>query len=464
MQEKTGGAIAAGAVVVAIAYATAAFRPEAPPSAAAAPEQVSAALDTTAAGASTGQLPYESVTVFYATDRAIARPGHAERALEIGIAAIAAILGLIAFSAWFAQRGQKKLAASVGGLALVAAAAFAMWLPGKLPKPGISGAHHGGLSYGTGRGEMQLGYCEVSIPLSHGEGELESPSILRLELSARPDRHVMLQEIVPQESQDFYDAVRQRVQAAPQHDLFVFVHGFNVSFEKAARRTAQIAHDLDYDGVPVFFSWPSQGKAWRYTVDETNVTWSVPHLKSFLTDLAERTDAQAINLIAHSMGNRALTQTICELGYECQQDRKLFQQVILAAPDIDADVFRDQIAPALARYSSHVTLYVSANDEALAASKLVHGSMRAGESASQPVAVAGVETIDVATTDLGPLGHSYYGSCPLILQDLAAILIESRSASHREWLAPVNTRGAMYWRLSDVPAMAASPAQTTRQN
>jgi len=137
--------------------------------------------------------------------------------------------------------------------------------------------------------------------------------------------------------------------------------------------------------------------------------------------------------------------------------------VILAAPDIDADVFRDQIGPALTRYSSRVTLYATANDEALAASKLVHGSRRAGESITQPVTVPGIETIDVATSDLGPLGHSYYGSCPLILQDLAAILKEAQPASRRPWLATIGNQGAIYWRLSDVPAVATSPAGKTQR-
>jgi esterase/lipase superfamily enzyme len=35
-------------------------------------------------------------------------------------------------------------------------------------------------------------------------------------------------------------------------DAFVFIHGYNVSFEDAARRTGQFAYDLKFVGAPIF--------------------------------------------------------------------------------------------------------------------------------------------------------------------------------------------------------------------
>lgn len=453
---KTGGAIAIGTVAIAITYLTAGFQSDPAPSVTndTNPPAVQASpLNVKKSGE---QRPYDSVTVFYGTDRASVTHACGARHQEVQLAGLAAGAGLLAFAAWFIWRGKIGFALASGGLAVATSVALVVWTPLFVDSRGISEAYVSGCRYGGDRGDLELGYCVVTIPRTHHVGELEKPSILRLELKASAERHLMLQEVVHQPNKEFYEAVRQRVTSSPHRDLFVFVHGFNVDFVSAARRTAQIAFDLNYGGAPVFFSWPSQGKTWQYTVDETNVTWAVPHLKQFLTELARNSDAQAINLIAHSMGNRALTQAIYELGYECQEEKKLFRQVILAAPDIDADVFRDQIAPKLAKYSSQVTLYASSADEALAASKLVHGSRRAGESSTQPLTVPGVETIDVATNDLGPLGHSYYGSCPLILQDLAAILLDACPAERRPWLAPIRGTGAMYWRLMDTPAMASS--------
>ena len=58
------------------------------------------------------------------------------------------------------------------------------------------------------------------------------------------------------------------VLAAPRPEVFVFVHGYNVTFEGAAQRTAQIAYDLKFSGAPIFYSWPSQARTLEYTVDD----------------------------------------------------------------------------------------------------------------------------------------------------------------------------------------------------
>ena len=50
--------------------------------------------------------------------------------------------------------------------------------------------------------------------------------------------------------------------------LLLFVHGFNVKFANAALRTAQLAHDLKFPGVAMFYSWPSQGDTSAYLHDE----------------------------------------------------------------------------------------------------------------------------------------------------------------------------------------------------
>ena len=137
------------------------------------------------------------------------------------------------------------------------------------------------VSYGPERGKLELGTCEVSIPKLHEVGELESPSVLRLEFREDPNRHVVLLGIQPEPADRFFADLRECVGRSSQKSAFVFVHGYNVSFEDAARRTAQIAYDLKFDGAPIFFSWPSQAAILQYTVDENNVSWAAPHLLQF---------------------------------------------------------------------------------------------------------------------------------------------------------------------------------------
>ena len=63
-------------------------------------------------------------------------------------------------------------------------------------------------------------------------------------------------------------ALKGQMQRAARDDAFLFIHGYNVTFEGAARRTAQMAYDLGFNGAAVFYSWPSQGTPTAYTIDE----------------------------------------------------------------------------------------------------------------------------------------------------------------------------------------------------
>jgi hypothetical protein len=119
------------------------------------------------------------------------------------------------------------------------------------------------LFYGKGRGDLQYGYLSVTIPQVHKEAELETqPRWAEYTLAVDPAsmrrRYVLLDEVTPLAKDDFVRKLRQQVKDAPSKDLFVFVHGFNNTFEDAARRAAQMAYDLDFDGTPLLYSWPSQ--------------------------------------------------------------------------------------------------------------------------------------------------------------------------------------------------------------
>ena len=210
--------------------------------------------------------------------------------------------------------------------------------------------------YGGDRGELELGACEVSVPKDHQVGVLESPTVLRLEFREDPERHVVLLGVHPGAAVEFYADLRACIERTARKEAFVFIHGYNVGFETAVRRTAQIAYDLKFEGAPIVYSWPSQEGLLSYTVDETNVAWTVPHLKDFLLGVAQQSGAKSVHLIAHSMGNRALTSALRELAMERKADCPRFHEVVLTAPDIDADVFRRDLAPAIVGTADRVTL------------------------------------------------------------------------------------------------------------
>ena len=56
----------------------------------------------------------------------------------------------------------------------------------------LSGDRHPARMFGSGRGQLRYGSCEVSVPRDHRLGELESPSLLRLLRSWAPSWGGML--------------------------------------------------------------------------------------------------------------------------------------------------------------------------------------------------------------------------------------------------------------------------------
>jgi esterase/lipase superfamily enzyme len=295
-------------------------------------------------------------------------------------------------------------------------------------------SQNGVLSYGT---------CVVTIPRSHVLGSLEEPGLF--EFSEDSTKHVILQKVAVTGDQDFYDMARARLRTADRKDAFVFIHGYNTTFHDAARRTAQIAYDLKFDGVPMFYSWPSQGKVSQYLVDETNAEWTIPHLVAFLREIRAKTGARKIHLIAHSMGARALTRALKELDSDKPASTR-FNQIVLAAPDIDAETFAP-MAKAINHAGDRITMYASSRDRAIKISKSVHGYPRAGESGGDLVVVPGVDTIDATSLSTDFFSHSYF-SGRTVLADLFVLIRFDTSPSGRFALYPeANTGFALYWKL-----------------
>ena len=304
--------------------------------------------------------------------------------------------------------------------------------------------------FGINRGSSLIyGFCKVSIPRDHRMGHLESPSIWKWERRQNPSKHVVLLETHVQLRKKFFNDLAARIKTSSGKKAFLFIHGYNVTFEDAARRTAQISYDLGFDGAPIFYSWPSQGVSMplAYTRDEANNEWSQANLKRFIEDFFAQSDAQDVYLIAHSMGNRGLTRALADILSAKPSIKERLKEVILAAPDIDAEVFRRDIAPLLTASSSPITLYASSNDLALVMSKSVHGSPRAGDSGKGLIITPGIETIDATYTDTSFIGHSYYAERRSILADIFYVITEGRRADGRFGLKKVRTKNGYYWEF-----------------
>lgn len=394
---------------------------------------------------------YAKVEVFYATDRTRVVPGRRWYLTRFvwGAAALAVALllplRLRRYRVWGRRPVRIAARALLFGFAaflLVDGLLAALRMSRKVER--LAFVYSGDPDVRRG---LEYGSCVVSVPPRHRTGEVETPSIFRGELFEDPYRHMVLWSATPGPRGPVFERIRERVKESGQEDAFVFIHGYNVTFEWAAMRTAQIAWDLEFRGAPIFFSWSSQGDIASYTHDEDKARDAVPRLAEFLLALHADSGAKKIYLVAHSMGTRVLGDALVRIAERLGDRARLFHEVILAAPDINADTFRQDIAPLVLRTSERVTLYASSNDSALVLSEKIHGSARAGSSGDAIVVLPGMDTIDVSGATAG---HCYLGTNGRVLNDLRAILLLRKKAQERSWLEPRDRGADRYWYLATV--------------
>ncbi|MGI9387922.1 MAG: alpha/beta hydrolase [Methyloligellaceae bacterium] len=314
--------------------------------------------------------------------------------------------------------------------------------------------------YGAQRGpatEISYGVASVSIPHNHQMGELEAPDwISSWFVPEDPTNHVVLLELDALSRSDFLQRVRNAAQnSSSANEALIFVHGYNVSFEDAARRTAQLTYDLQFRGPALFFSWPSNKDLVDYTTDEDNVEWAVPHIRDFIKAVIRDTGVDRVHLIAHSMGTRGLTRALREQRDGLTEaDYAKINNILLAAPDIDVEVFVRDIVPEF-RNRARVTVYASDNDNALhAANWVARRTPRAGITGFiKPILPDGLELIDATGLSIDwtedAIAHSYYGDNRSIISDMRLILQGITNNSDRCHLMEMNNGERPYWYFND---------------
>ena len=285
------------------------------------------------------------------------------------------------------------------------------------------------------------------IPQSHKIGSIGSPWWKRL-LTLTDDR-LRLLSVNEFEQSAYWSGIAAQLAAIDRDErgALIFVHGYNVSFEDAALRAAQIGFDLSVKGAMAFFSWPSQGSTRGYPADEATIEASEGVIADFMTDSAENSGAAVVHIIAHSMGNRGVLRAVNRIAAQAQRRTgKPFGQIILAAADVDADVFR-QLSTAYAQVASRTTLYVSKRDLAVEASRWLHNFPRAGLMPPTLV-LPGIDTINVTNVDLTMLGHGYVADARDVLIDMHALITQGAPPDKRFGLREAqNEDGQRYWLI-----------------
>jgi esterase/lipase superfamily enzyme len=321
-------------------------------------------------------------------------------------------------------------------------AGYVVWYGTNRKRSSAEGAP---LAYSEERGDVTWGRCQMFVPESHKMGSIGSPWWRRLVIG---DDRVRLLDAVALKEDDYWTAIQAHLAAVGADDrtAVVFIHGYNVSFEGAARRAAQIGFDLSVRGAMAFFSWPSQGQLSGYLPDGAAIEASEVAIADFLVGFATRTGAKSVHVIAHSMGNRGLLRAVNRIvSVAGASGAAMFKQIVLAAPDVDAGVFRS-LCSAYGSVGHRTTLYVSDKDLAVETSTWVHDFARAGF--SPPVFIApGIDTVNVTNVDVSRLGHGYVAEARDVLMDIYRLFADDAEPSRRNLAELADGSGSKYWEF-----------------
>jgi len=322
----------------------------------------------------------------------------------------------------------------------------------------------GRIGYANDRAKrLEMGRALVSVPLEHKVPNIERPrawtipylGTIQLE-KEDPNKHFTVREIKALTKAELLALVRQRLGDSRTYrdQSIVFIHGYNTSFDDALFRTAQISYDLQFDGAAFTYSWPSGGGLASYIYDRDSAQGAERYLYEFLQMVQNETGTQSINIIAHSMGNQMLLQVLRSLKLRAPQAVSKINQIILAAPDVDRDAF-EAIAAEVTGIAKGITLYASANDRALEASRFVAGNKpRAGDvPEGGPVIVSGIDSIDISELSTGYLAlhHSGYAEHTDLLTDISQIIRTGTRpwSQRRRAYRPVTVPAGTYWRYEN---------------
>lgn len=274
--------------------------------------------------------------------------------------------------------------------------------------------------------ETSLSIVDVSIPPGHRPGRIETPR----SGPPRAQEHFAALSVQPidEAGVDAWLATHAR-----NGRVLIYVHGFNMPFDHAVFRVAQIATDSRLDAAPVLFAWPSRGSSWAYLYDRESANFSRDALERVLRQACLNPEITEVNILAHSMGAWLVLEALRQAAIRDGALSPKLRNVVLASPDLDVDVFMRQF-DALGPTRPHFTFLISRRDFALRVSRLLAGGVQrlgAADPQAEPFktkleSTGGVTLIDLSgLARQGSLNHSKYASSPEVVKRLGALFIDS---------------------------------------
>jgi esterase/lipase superfamily enzyme len=282
----------------------------------------------------------------------------------------------------------------------------------------------GTLFNGERASSVDYATIEVSIPPKHVPGKIEWPTTP----PGDPNTNfVVRDEAYLDGDKQFVHALNAQLAMRPRGNrrVLLFIHGYNTMFAEGLYRFAQVVHDSNAPAVPVLFTWASHGKLADYVYDLNSATAARDDLVHTIR-LLLASDADQINVLAHSMGNWVTVEAFrqIKISGDLGNVSKL-GLVFLAAPDIDLDVFKSQMR-SFGKPKKPFYIVLSQDDKALWLSKFIAGGDgRLGADKNieelQALGATVIDLTDVKGTD--PTNHDKFSQLATVGPELRAVLV-----------------------------------------
>lgn len=191
-------------------------------------------------------------------------------------------------------------------------------------------------------------------------------------------------------------------------DTLLFVHGYNQTFEAASHDAAQLSNGIGFKGNTAMFTWPSKGGFLDYGYDRESALLARDPLADVLTSVLQDEFGARVHIVAHSMGTLIALEAL-RIYRDRHGDKGLDRlgALVLAAPDIDVDVFKAALAK-LGPWREHITVITATNDRALDFSRRLAGGARAGSLPREALEGTGVRVIDATEFASGLIRHDVF--------------------------------------------------------
>ncbi|MEX0590659.1 MAG: alpha/beta hydrolase [Xanthobacteraceae bacterium] len=215
-----------------------------------------------------------------------------------------------------------------------------------------------------------------------------------------------------------------------RRDVLIYVHGFNQSFEQAVLDAARLSDSTKFRGETILFTWPSKSALLDYIYDRDSAMWSRDALENMLIELIRHPAVNNIHLVAHSMGTMLSVEALRQLHARMGEQASLkIGAVVLAAPDIDIDVFSSSVRR-IGALAQRITVLTAANDRALAVlQKLAGGVARVGTAEKAQLEALGLRVIDASQFGGSGINHDLFLSNDQVRQQVRRAIEEAERSA-----------------------------------